>query len=133
MKYLCKVGGKLLLSLVLVSLMMIYLTGCKNTPASSEEKRYSDRVYVSEHLFLATEEISDTLLDNYSRIGTVENFVPRNEPVEINNSSNCLEVGSELYLNPTLDLNDKGSPVHLYAKVNGEKQYRIFSMMHETK
>lgn len=133
MKHLYKVRGKLLLSLVVVSLLMISITGCINTSAFLEEKRYSDRVYVSEHLFLATEEISDTLPDNYSRIGTVENLVPRNEPVEINNSSNCLEVGSELYLNPTLDLNDKGSPVHLYAKVNGEKQYRVFSMMHETK
>lgn len=130
MKHLCKSRGKLLLSLTLVFLLLISISGCGNTPASSEEKTYSDRVYVSGHLFISTEETSDILPDNYSRVGMVENFIPKNEPVETNHSSNCLPEGCELYLNPDLDLNDKGTPVHLYAQIDGEKKYQIFSMMH---
>lgn len=42
MKHLCKVRGKLLLSLVLVLFLIISITGYINTSASSEEKRYSD-------------------------------------------------------------------------------------------
>lgn len=133
MKHLCKLRGKLLLSLMLVFLLLIPITGCGNAPASSEEKTYSDRVYISGHLFLSTEKTSDILPENYSLVGTVEDFIPKNEPVETNHSSNCLPEGCELYLNPDLDLNDKGTPVHLYAKIDGEKKYQIFSMMHAIK
>ena len=131
MKHLYKLRGKLLLSPALILLLLLLsITGCANTPASSVTKMYSDRVYTSDHLFLTTEEMSDILPDNYSCIGSVEKLVPREEPVETNNSSNCLAEGCELYLNSELDLNDKRSPVRLYAKVNGEKQYQVFSMMH---
>lgn len=133
MKHLCKVQGKLLLSFVLVLLLLVSITGCIKTSVSSEEKRYSDRVYISNHLFLSIEETSNILPDNYWCVGTIENFIPGNEPVETNNLSNCLPKGCELYLNPYLDLSDKESPVYLYAKIDGEKKYQIFSMMHAIK
>jgi len=47
-----------------------------------EVKVYSDRVYVSDHLFISTGNSSDILPDGYTSIGTVETLLAITEPVK---------------------------------------------------
>lgn len=86
------------LALIVVSTLLFSLAACEDdTP---EVKVYSDRVYVSDHLFISTGDNSDTLPDGYTSIGTVETLLSKTEPVESNKASNCLEVGSDNITSP---------------------------------
>lgn len=115
------------LALIVVSTLLFSLAACEDdTP---EVKVYSDRVYVSDHLFISTGDSSDTLPDGYISIGTVETLLSKTEPVESNNASNCLEVGSELYLPAGINLDDMTSSIKLYGKDNTNDEYEIFSLM----
>lgn len=113
--------------LALVPLLLLGLSGCGED--TSESKEYSDRVYVSDHLFILDEETSDVLPDGYICIGTVETLLSKNEPIETNNASNCLDVGSELYLPGGADFEDISSSIKLYSKNDADNEYKIFSMM----
>lgn len=115
------------LALTVIPALLFSLAACEDDTA--ETKIYSDRVYVSDHLFVSTEDRSDTLPDGYTSIGTVETLLSKMEPVEINNASNCLEVGSELYLPAGINLDDMTSSIKLYGKDNTDDEYEIFSLM----
>lgn len=118
---------KHLFILRVVPLLLFSLSACKDD--TSEVKIYSDRVYVDDHLFISTGEYCDALPDGYASIGTVETLLSKTEPVESNNASNCLEVGSELYLPAGIDLDDMTSSIKLYGKDNTDGEYKIFSLM----
>lgn len=107
--------------------LLLSLVACGDN--ISEIKIYSERVYVSDHLFVSTGDSCDTLPDNYTSIGTVEILLSKTEPVERNNASNCLEVGSELYLPAGIDLDDMTSSIKLYGRDNTDDGYKIFSLM----
>lgn len=118
---------KYVLVLTVISALLFSLAACGDD--TSETKIYSDRVYVSDHLFISTGDRCDTLPEGYISIGTVETLLSKMEPVEINNASNCLEVGSELYLPAGIDLDDMTSSIKLYGKDNTDDEYEIFSLM----
>lgn len=118
---------KYVLVLTVILALLFSLAACGGD--TSETKIYSDRVYVSDHLFISTEDRCDTLPEGYISIGTVETLLSKMEPVEINSASNCLEVGSELYLPAGIDLDDMTSSVKLYGKDNTDDEYKIFSLM----
>ncbi|ANU49374.1 hypothetical protein ADH76_25565 [Enterocloster clostridioformis] len=124
MKFFAK---KSALALIVVFTLLFSLAACKDdTP---EVKIYSDRVYVSDHLFISTGDSSDALPDGYTSIGIVETLLSKTEPVESNYASNCLEVGSELYLPAGINLDDMTSSIKLYGKDNTNDEYEIFSLM----
>jgi len=118
---------KKLIGAILIFALICCLPGCGN--GTNEEKTYSDRVYVKDHLFISDEEANSELPDDYICIGTVETLLSKNEPVEANNASNCLSVGSELYLPDGVDLDNMTSPVKLYGKDKADSEYMIFSLM----
>ncbi len=124
MKFFAK---KYALALTVVPALLFSLAACGED--TSEIKIYSDRVYVSDHLFISTGDSCNTLPDGYTAIGTVETLLSKTEPVESNNTSNCLEVGSELYLPDGIDLDDMTSSIKLYGKDNTDDEYEIFSLM----
>lgn len=121
-----KTLSKHLFALALTPLLLIGLSGCGDAP---EVKQYSDRVYVSDHLFVSDGETSDTLPNGYTCIGTVETLLSKSEPVQTNFTSNCVDVGSELYLPEMANLEDQTSSVKLYAKIDSDETYQIFTMM----
>lgn len=122
-----KFYAKKLLVLTAISTLLFSLVACGDD--TSEVKMYSDRVYVSDHLFISTGDRCDTLPDGYTYIGTVQTLLSKTEPVESNYTSNCLEVGSELYLPAGIDLDDLTSSIKLYGKDNTDDKYEIFSLM----
>lgn len=124
MKFFAK---KYVLVLTAILALLFCLAACGDD--TSETKIYSDRVYVSDHLFISTGDQCDTLPEGYISIGTVETLLSKMEPVEIDNDSNCLEVGSELYLPAGIDLDDMTSSIKLYGKDNTDDEYEIFSLM----
>lgn len=118
---------KYVLLLIFVPALLFSLAACEDN--TSETKIYSDRVYVRDHLFISTGDSCDTLPDGYASIGTVKTLLSKTEPVERNNTSNCLEIGSELYLPNGVDLDDMTSSIKLYGKDNTDNEYKIFSLM----
>ena len=118
---------KKLISFTIVLAFLCSLSGCGDDP--SEATIYSDRVYVSDHLFVSDEETDTVLPDNYIYVGTVETLLSKSEPAETNNASNCLAVGSTLYLPSNIDLEDVTSTIKLYAKNGLDDEYVIFSLM----
>ncbi len=117
-------AGRLALAALLLGLG---LAGCGG---ESGAKTYSERVYVSDHLFVTAQESADALPRGYACVGRVEKRLGQNEPVEENGVSNSLDIGCELYLDPAADLDDMESPVRLYAALPDESSYKIFLLMH---
>ena len=118
---------KMLVCIGSVLALLLCLSGCGNHTA--QDKIFSDRVYVKDHLFTSDGETVEILPDNYICIGTVETSLSKNEPVEINNASNFLNVGSKLYLPEGIDLENITSPIKLYGKNESDIEYEIFSLM----
>lgn len=118
---------KKLVCICFVLVLLLCLPGCGKQ--TTQDKTFSDRVFAKDHLFISDGETSSTLPDNYICIGTVETLLSKNEPVEINNASNCLDVGSELYLPDSINFEDITSPIKLYGKSGSDNEYEIFSLM----